>query len=233
MPRILYIQNDEYDHAGLFGRVLEENGVPLDVVHAWKGEPVPTVPNGWAGIVLGGGGMSAYETDKHPFLVDEIRLLHAAREKGTPVLGMCLGAQLMAAALGGKVFPNSRKEIGFYDVRFTPAAEADPLWQGDTATFQPVHWHGDTFSLPPGAVLLASSDITPNQLFRMDENLYAFQFHLEIDEPVLSEMIETDSSWLQQNGIDPTAFLGEGKSALPKVEPIGRRVFTKWTTLLS
>src|SRR5687767_10811780 len=126
MSRVLYIQNDEYDHAGLFGTVLKENGVTLDVVHAWKGEPVPTVPNGWTGIALGGGGMSAYETDKHPFLGDEIRLIHAARAKGTPVLGLCLGAQLMAAALGGKVSSNARKEIGFQEVRFTPAAETDP-----------------------------------------------------------------------------------------------------------
>lgn len=232
MSQVIYIQNDEYDHAGLLGTVLREQGVGLDVVHAWKGEPVPTVPNGWSGIVLGGGGMSAYEADKYPFLESEIRLIHAAQEKGTPVLGICLGAQLMAAALGGRVFPNSKKEVGFYDVRFTPEATNDRLWSGDTATFQPVHWHGDAFSLPPGAVLLGSSELTPHQIFRVEENLYGIQFHLEIDEPVLTEMIETDSDWLRQHGIDPDQFLQEGRVALPKVEPIGRRVFTRWIELL-
>ena len=131
----------------------------------------------------------------------------------------------MAGALGGKVFPNRAKEIGFHDVRFMPAAENDSIWAGCTATFQPVQWHGDTFSLPPGAVLLASSDLTENQLFRLDDASYGLQFHLEIDEPVLTEMVETDDGWLPQNGVDPQQFLREARLAIPKVEPVARAVF--------
>ncbi|MES2568440.1 MAG: type 1 glutamine amidotransferase, partial [Verrucomicrobiota bacterium] len=101
--------------------------------------------------------MSAYETDRYPFLRHEMALIQSARLQNKPVLGICLGAQLMAAAFGGLVFPHTTKEIGLFEVRFTRDAEADPLWEGLTVPFAPVHWHGDTFSLPPGAALLASS----------------------------------------------------------------------------
>lgn len=234
MSRVLFIQNGQYDAPGLFATVLRERGVALDIVHAWKGAPVPTMPNGWAGIAIGGGSMSACETGLFPFLDGEKALVHAARAADVPVLGMCLGAQLMAGALGGTVFLNAQKEIGFFEVRFTPEAERDPLWQDQTTPFQPVHWHSDTFSLPPDATLLASSDRTPNQLFRVDEVHYGMQFHLEIDEPVLRAMIESDDDgWLPRNGVDPQRFLLDGAVAIPKVEPLAHSVFTRWTELLS
>jgi GMP synthase (glutamine-hydrolysing) len=232
MKRVLFIQNGEQDHPGLFAKVLRDLGIALDIVNAGCGEPTPSDLDRWAGIAVGGGGMSAYETERYPFLRDEEALIRAARASGKPLLGMCLGAQLMAGALGGKVFPNRAREIGFYDIRFTPAAEDDPLWKGHTATFQPVQWHGDTFSLPPGAVLLASSDLTENQLFRLGDTFYGFQFHLEIDEPVLTEMVETDDGWLPQNGVDPQQFLREARLAIPKVAPIGRSVFARWAARL-
>jgi GMP synthase (glutamine-hydrolysing) len=231
MKRVLFIQNGEQDHPGLFAKVLRDRGIALDIVNAGCGEPTPTDLHPWAGIAVGGGGMSAYETDRYPFLRDEEALIRSARAAGKPLIGMCLGAQLMAGALGGRVFPNRAKEIGFFDVRFTSAAESDPLWNG-TPTFQPVQWHGDTFSLPPGAVLLASSDLTENQLYRLDGATYGLQFHLEIDEPVLTEMVETDDGWLLQNGVDPQQFLREARVAIPKVESIARAVFGRWAEQL-
>jgi GMP synthase (glutamine-hydrolysing) len=231
MKRVLFIQNGEQDAPGLFAKVLLDLGVALDIVNAGCGESTPVDLDPWAGIAVGGGGMSAYETERYPFLRDEENLIRSARAAGKPLLGMCLGAQLMAGALGGKVFPNRAKEIGFYDVRFTPAAESDALWKG-ASTFQPVQWHGDTFSLPPGAVLLASSDLTEHQLFRLDETSYGLQFHLEIDEPILTEMIETDDGWLPQNGVDPRQFLRDARVALPKVEPVARSVFGRWVERL-
>jgi len=231
MKRVLFIQNGEQDHPGLFAKVLRDHGVALDVVNAGCGESTPGDLDRWAGIAVGGGGISAYEKERYPFLRDEEALILSARAAGKPMLGMCLGAQLMAGALGGKVFPNRAKEIGFYDVRFTPAAEDDWLWKG-CATFRPTQWHGDTFSLPPGAVLLASSDLTENQLFRLDDTSYGLQFHLEMDEAVLTEMVETDDGWLPQNGVDPQQFLREARLAIPKVEPVARSVFGRWAERL-
>jgi len=232
MKRVLFIQNGEQDHPGLFAKVLHDRGIALDIVMAGCGETTPVDLAPWAGIAVGGGGMSAYEAERYPFLRDVEAVIRSARSTGKPLLGMCLGAQLMAGAFGGKVFPNRAKEIGFYDIRFTPAAEADPIWKNHTATFQPVQWHGDTFSLPPGAVLLASSDLTENQLFRLDDISYGLQFHLEIDEPVLTEMVETDDGWLPQNGVDPQQFLREARLAIPKVEAIAHSVFGRWVERL-
>src|SRR5688572_29649273 len=148
MTRVLFVQNGDTDHPGLFADVLHSRNVAVDIVHAWSGETVPRDLRPWSGVAIGGGAISAYEGEQYPFLVQEEELIRSAQAAGLPVFGMCLGAQLMAAAFGGKVFAHDKKEIGFFDVQFTPAAENDPLWRGHTAPFQPVHWHGDTFTLP-------------------------------------------------------------------------------------
>lgn len=233
MKPILYLQNDEQDGPGLLGTVLRELGASLEVVHVWSGEEVPVQPNGWSAIALGGGGMSVYEAEEHLFLKDEEALIRSARYQQIPLFGLCLGAQLMASACGGRVFANGAKEVGFYPVKLTPEAAGDPLWQGQPGEFEPVHWHGDTFTLPPGATLLASSEITPNQMFRLEDRHYGLQFHLEIDRPVLTEMIETDREALPGVGVDPEAFLRRSTSALPAVEPIGRAVFTRWLEMVA
>lgn len=232
MPRVLFIQNGDGEGAGLFAKVLHERGADLEVLHAWNRNPVPRTPDGWDGIIIGGGSMSAYQLEEYPFLRAEMALIQSGREAATPIFGICLGAQLMAGALGGKFFANSQKEIGFYEVTFTPEAERDPLWQGHTAPLHPVHWHGDTFTLPPGAVRLASSAITQNQLFRLDERLYGVQFHPEIDEPSLIEMVHTDEASLTRHGVDPQAFLREAGEVLPRSEMVARAIFSRWIKML-
>jgi GMP synthase-like glutamine amidotransferase len=232
MKRVLFIQNGDTDEPGLFGEILEARGFPLDIVHAWSGDAVPTDPSRWSGLAVGGGAMSAYDREEFPYLARVEELIRTAQHAGLPVLGMCLGAQLMASAFGGKVFANREKEIGFFDVRFTPEAETDPLWQGYTRAFQPVHWHGDTFDLPLGAVHLASSDLTRNQLFRYGEKSYGLQFHLEIDERVLTAMIGPDGGGLPNYGVDPEEFLREGRIAFPKVKRLADAIFTRWTEFL-
>lgn len=232
MTRVLFIQNGEYEHAGLFEKVMADLGIAVETVHAWRGDPVPSVPNGWAGLVLGGGAMSAYEQDEFRFLHAEEMLIRATRKAGRPVFGFCLGAQLMASAFGGSVFPNRAKEIGVKEVHFLPEAESDPLWQGQTAPVHLVHWHRDTFSLPPGGVRLASSRLTENQLFRMDERHYGMQFHLEIDEVSLIEMVETDDGSLARSGVKPDEFLRDAAVFLPRAEEVGRAVFTRWSQFL-
>jgi GMP synthase (glutamine-hydrolysing) len=230
MRPVLFLQNGEEDGPGLFARVLSGMGISLEVIHAWRGDRLPETLAAYRGLAVGGGGMSAYQSDR--FLAEEVRLLRCARDTGTPVLGFCLGAQLLSLALGGRVFPNYTREIGLFEVRFTPEAGSDPLWQGHTAPFFPIHWHGDTFSLPPGAVWLASSRITPHQLFRWGPRMYGFQFHLEFDLPVVREMIRSDAPLLEANGVDPHRLLADAERHLPGVEPVGRAVFSRWAGLL-
>jgi GMP synthase (glutamine-hydrolysing) len=232
MTRVLFVQNGEFDHAGLFEKVMAELGVALDVVHAWRGDEVPAAPNGWAGVVLGGGAMSAYEQDEFRFLHAEEILIRAARKMKRPIFGFCLGAQLMADAFGGSVMPNRAKEIGLHEVRFLPEAETDPLWHGCTAPLRPIHWHRDTFTIPPDGVRLAFSALTENQLFRVDDLHNGMQFHLEIDQPSLAEMVQEDEPSLVSNGVDPKAFLREAAEVLPQAEPIAREIFRRWAAML-
>lgn len=232
MKRVLFVQHGFEDGPGLFAKVMADSGVTLEVVHPWRGERMPTHLDNFEGLALGGGSMSAYEGDQLPYLKDEMALIRTARTLGKPVLGMCLGAQLMANALGGLVYANKEKEIGFFEVTFTAAAETDPLWHGLTAPFSPAHWHGDTFRLPEGAIRLASSALTANQLFVMDENLYGFQFHLEFDLPTVGEMLKGDADYLKANGVDPQEMLRQATEHLPKVEALARKVFGRWVGLL-
>ena len=118
-------------------------------------------------VVVLGGPMGVYEAEKHPWLADELRFLGDAIRGGFPVYGLCLGAQLMAAALGARVYPGEgKKEIGWFPVDLTPGAQGDPLLGDEEASFPVFQWHGDTFDIPAGAVHLASSARYPNQAFR-------------------------------------------------------------------
>jgi GMP synthase-like glutamine amidotransferase len=234
MRRVLFIQNGETDQPGLFRTVVESCGIELEIVHAWRGEAVPASASEWDGVAVGGGSMSAFEKEECPFLRAEEALIRSAHELQRPVLGMCLGAQLLASTFGGRVFRNRAKEIGLFEVSFTSAAEDDPLWRDHTAPFRPVSWHQDTFSLPPGAVLLASSELTENQLFRLGHSSYGFQFHLEIDTRVLREMITpADEIALRKEGVDAQNFLATAEAVLPQVEPLARTVFARWAELSS
>lgn len=229
---VLFIQNGETDGPGFFAAVLSELGVGLKTVHAWNGEAVPASVEGFDGIALGGGGISVYERDRYPFLTQELALIRTARMHGVPLLGFCLGAQLIAESLGGKVFANHRKEIGFFDIALSPAAADDALWSGVPRVVRPTQWHGDTFSLPPDAQLLGSSEITPNQLFRIGANIYGFQFHLEFDLPTLAGMIDPTDPYLLENGVDPAAFLRQAEIEMPAIGELARTVFGRWALLL-
>jgi GMP synthase (glutamine-hydrolysing) len=177
-----------------------------------------------------GGGMSA--NDSLPFLRDEIRFIQRCVAAGKPVLGLCLGSQLLASALGGMVFRAPRKEIGFYRVRMLPEACADAIWSAVPADFVAFHWHGDAFSLPPGAVPLASSTMTALQAFRFGERAWGAQFHPEMDPELLRAFIETGAADLEDAGVEASSLLAAAPRELPRLAAIAQPLFQRWLDLI-
>ena len=153
-------------------------------------------------------------------------------QQGKPILGVCLGSQLLASVLGARVSLGKNKEIGWHQVWLSNGASRDPLWVGVDPHFTAYHWHGDVFDLPAGATSLASSELTQHQAFRYGEVIYGLLFHLEITENMIREMIRTFSDELLEQNIDGGWVIQKAAEYLPPLEKIGRRVFGEWANLV-
>jgi GMP synthase (glutamine-hydrolysing) len=201
---MLVLRHEVFEHLGLFADVLTARGIPFR--YHDLGDPPDREP--FESLIIMGGPMSA--NDPIPGLAWELDLIRQALESGTPMLGICLGSQLIAKALGARVYRNASLEVGWYPVHLTNAARTDPVFRNlpSPATF--FHWHGETFDLLPGAEWLAYSDRCRHQAYRYGSNVYGIQFHPEIT----PEMIE---DWTHQpvncgdvatldHPIDPKAF---------------------------
>ncbi|HEY5743117.1 MAG TPA: type 1 glutamine amidotransferase [Terrimicrobiaceae bacterium] len=229
--KVLFIQHSAVDRPGLLGETLSGIGLPLQVLRSDLGQQVPDSLEGFAGLVIGGGPQAAYEQDKYPYLTKECALVRYAAAEGKPVLGLCLGAQLMASALGARVQPGKR-EVGFFEVTLDPISQYDPLWRGLPTKFLPTHWHGDVFDIPSGGMRLGSSALTRNQLFRYGHALYGFQFHLEMTPGLLQEAVATAHGMLIESGVDANLISKQGQECLPILRETASTVFTRWTEML-
>lgn len=218
---VLIVQHEPGEGAGSLAAHLGE----VQLVRTWAGEKVPRTLDDARGLVVLGGGMGVYEQERLPHLRDEIALLQSAVADGKPVLGICLGSQLLAAALGGTVAATGRQEIGWYRIKLS--AGQDPLFNDAPRDFVAFHWHGDAFTLPPGAVPLASSTMTPLQAFRFGTRAWGVMFHLETDADVLQAMISTGG--LEDDG---EFILAAAPRELPRLRAIADGVFARWAALL-
>jgi GMP synthase (glutamine-hydrolysing) len=184
-PRLLVVQHEPSSPPGLLTGAAAATGVELVVVEA-PGEPVPVTLDGADGLVVLGGVMDADETDDYPHLARTKELLADAAARSAPALGICLGAQLAAAALGGRAYPGpAGEEIGWSKVELTDAGRADPVVGALREPVELFQWHHDTFDPPPGATLLAGGAVYPSQAFRLG-SVVAIQFHPEVDGPLLA-----------------------------------------------
>ena len=231
MKKILVVQHSAPETLGIIADALEPKGVSVEYVRPFLEEPLPKALNGTAGLIVMGGPMGVRDQGKFPYLRDEMRLIEQALKENKPVLGVCLGSQLLASILGTRV-ASAKKEIGWQTVRLSPQAQEDPLWAGTPASFTAFHWHGDVFDLPPGAVSLASSDMTPHQAFRHGQKAYGLLFHLEMTENMIREMIRTFSEELLEQNLDSGWMIQKGNEYLPVLEKIGGAVFSRWADLL-
>jgi len=175
------LQHVAWEGPGLVVAALRERNLGYKIVRLDEGGTVPHIGL-VEGLVVMGGNMGAYDTGKHPFLEQEIELLGACVAQDIPVLGICLGAQLLATALGSPVERGPVMEMGAGEVMLTEDGRQDPVLGFGPARLPVVHWHQDTFPQPPGAALLASSALYPQQAFRAGHSAYGLQFHIEVDD---------------------------------------------------
>lgn len=179
--------------------------------------------------------MNVDQIDEYPHLKTETEVIQEAVRRGIPVLGICLGAQLIAKAMGAKVYPGTEKEIGWYDLSVTEAARTDPLFAHLRPTERVFQWHGDTFDIPAGAVRLASSPLFPNQAFRYRNNVYALQFHLEVDGPLIERWlcvpINRQEIAALDGRIDPEIIRAETRLHIDRLRTLGERTFRKFVDL--
>lgn len=188
MIRIPCIQHVPYESPGRIAQWAAARGHELALVRAFDGEPVPS-PNRLDALIVMGGPMSVHDEGRHAWLSDEKRAIQAALLAGKPVLGVCLGAQLIAHVLGARVHRNRFHEIGWFRVEATPAGRAlapAPL----PSQFVAFHWHGDTFDLPAGAEHLARSEACEQQAFAVGRRVLGLQFHLEMTAEGIDALIE-------------------------------------------
>jgi GMP synthase-like glutamine amidotransferase len=182
----LIIMHVESEGPGTLGSFLESEGVSLHTVRLYEGEVLPTGLRDFNAIISMGGPMNVYEDERYPFLFQEAALLVKALDAEVPILGICLGAQMIARAAGAFVTKSPKKEVGWLKVRLTDHGRHDALFQGLPSSMEVLQWHEDMFQVPDGGQLLATSEDCPNQAFRYSK-AYGLQFHVEVTREILSQ----------------------------------------------
>ena len=227
---LLALQHIACEPPAAFEDELRSRGLDLVRVELDEGDALPDWRE-FAGTIVMGGPMGAYEEDAHPWLAEEKRALGAAARAGHPVWGVCLGAQLLAGALGAGVYPGSEAEVGLLPVELTPAAADDPVFAAAPPSFPTLQWHGDTFDLPAGATLLASSPAYRSQAF-VFERAYGLQFHLEVSPELAAEWGEVPAYSASLEAIKGPGALDrlveEVNEHAEATVPLARALFGRW-----
>ena len=194
--RIHYFQHVPFEGLGSIEEWAQMHDHSLSSTQLYESSIMPAISDfDW--LIIMGGPMSIHDEAEHPWLIEEKRFIRQAIEEGKTVLGICLGSQLISAALGARVYKNKEKEIGWFDIEFSSHAQSGPFFSGMGKSLKVFHWHGDTFDLPENAVLLASSDGCKNQAYIYKERVLAFQFHPESTVHSLQQMIENGENELK------------------------------------
>jgi len=185
MKKLLVCQHVPHEILGTLNPLLKNAGFRIRYVNFGRHPDAEPSLEGYHGLVVLGGPMSVNDASRLPHLGTEMKLIEEAMKRNLPVLGICLGAQLIAKTLGADVYPNKEKEIGWYHLAPTKEAGRDSLFAAFRETEMIFQWHGETFNIPHGASHLATSSRCGNQAFRYGMNVYGLQFHLEVDEPMI------------------------------------------------
>ncbi|MET4164868.1 MULTISPECIES: type 1 glutamine amidotransferase [Gordonia] len=232
--RVLEIRHAESEPPGAYGPALYDT-TETTTLRIWR-ESASVDLTCFDAIVVLGGAMGVGDAGRIPWIGDELDLLRRARDRGMPIWGVCLGAQMLAAALGGEVSTADAPELGVHRVILNDAGMADPVWGGAVTAPTPreidtVQWHFDTFTLPPGATLLASSETCVAQLFRVD-NCYGVQFHLEAGGELVGDWLshpDSRSSVVEVLGEPATdRFAADAAATESVTAPMADAVMRRW-----
>lgn len=232
MRPVIVIRHEDPDNLGLGKDVLTAAGLRVEYFDIWRGGNLPPA-GGAAAVVLLGGSMGVGDRDRFPFLAPERDLVRECLRQDVPLLGLCLGAQLLADASDGCVMRAPRRSIGFLPVAKTDLAASDLLFKGWCATDRVLRWHEDTFTLPPGAELLMAAEDVPNQAFRVGKCAWGVQFHMELDRPLLDAWIESSSDSLRAVWkTDPQDLLDGAAAWLSHQQTHARETFSAFAEVV-
>lgn len=229
MKPIAIFRHSPTEGAGHFALFLTQHAIPWQMIHIDQGEAVPADASAFAGLVFMGGPMSV--NDDLPWIPKVLALIRDAYAKDIPLLGHCLGGQLMSKALGGVVTKNPVKELGWGRVTVAESATARE-WFGDIREFDSFHWHGETFSLPPGAELLLSSPHCANQAYAMGKHL-GMQCHVEMTESMIRDWCRVGADEVTTNLNSPAVQTAEVMQAqmhdkLPRLHEVAEQLYRHW-----
>lgn len=226
----IVLRHTPVEGLGLLGNALREVGVHHRYLDLARGEPLPRDLRSIGGLIILGGPMAAYEADRHPFLTAELQLMERTLTAGRPMLGICLGAQLIAQVLGARVYKGERREVGWAPIELTEDGRDDPLFVGVESPLTVFHLHGDTYELPADARNLARTNIYEQQAFSWGDLVYGFQFHLEFSDTIIARLASDPESRkeIESAGVDPQALVRDAPAKLRELAGVAQQVFSRF-----
>jgi GMP synthase (glutamine-hydrolysing) len=230
--RVLVMQHAEAEHLGAIAEALVAEEVECSCIRGDLGESVPETIDGFQGLILMGGPQGVYEEARFPFIRAEKLLTQQAINRDLPVLGVCLGSQILAEVLGSTVRPSGSFEVGWRDVALTNECANDPVLSPLPRSIVPLHWHGDIYDLPPGAKSIGSSEMTPVQGFVVKERFYGLLFHLETTMDQLMTMIEGFPDDLRRGGMTAEILIKQAPDRMAALRDPRSQVFRRWAALV-
>src|SRR5210317_1422121 len=231
-PKVLVFQHVPYEPLGTLDPLLKDAGFRIRYVNFGREPESRPALDKYEALIILGGPMNSDQIDTYPNLVTEVDIIREAVARDMSVLGICLGARLLAKALGRTVSKNAMREIGWHNVELTAAGLEDPVLSTFAPTQEVFQWHADGISLPPDVELLASSAASPVQAFRHGEHAYGFQFHLEVSRPLIERWMTVpahrDTLKEEEGRVDPEAIARRTETSIGPLEELSKATFGRW-----
>ncbi|MDJ0906795.1 MAG: type 1 glutamine amidotransferase [Woeseiaceae bacterium] len=231
-PKILVFQHVPYEPLGTLDPLLKDAGFRIRYVNFGRDPTQRPRLDRYAAVIVLGGPMNSDQIDTYPHLATEVDIIREAVDRDMSVLGICLGAQLLAKALGGSVARNPDREIGWYDVELTEDGKSDPVLSTFASSQEVFQWHEDGITLPPGCVHLASSPASRVQAFRHGEHAYGLQFHLEVNQSLIERWLTVPANQpileAERGNVVPDEIRSQTPSRIAALEDLSRATFSRW-----